>query len=397
MTAASPPAAPPPADPAALAAGYEQVALVLQGGGALGAYQGGVFEALDEAGIRPTRVVGISIGAINAALIAGNPPERRLERLRAFWERVSGNSVAPLFDPVALAAGALALFPATRELASAVAAGRAVLEGQRGFFRPRVPAPLPGMTLDPASASFYDVAELRATLEELVDFGRLNSGQTGFAVGAVDVASGNFAWFDAADTRIDARHVLASGALPPAFAAVEIDGRFYWDGGLVSNTPLEYVLEGRGRQDTLAFQVDLWSAKGVVPRTIDDVLERDKDIRYSSRTRRGTDMALERQRLRRALAAALPRLPASLQDSELWQLLESSSCRRVFNVVHLIYRAKRNEGQYKDYELSPETMREHWQAGRDDARASLRPDFLVRPEDGGVATHDVHRAAKPPG
>ena len=389
--------APDPPDPAALAAQYEQVALVLQGGGALGAYQAGVYQALNEAGIRPNRVAGISIGAINAALIAGNPPERRVARLRAFWERVSTQSLAPLLDPVALTAGALALWPATRELASAIYASRAVLEGQRGFFRPRVPLPMPGVASPPGEASFYDTAELRATLEELVDFDRINAREVGFAVGAVDVATGNFAFFDAERERIDARHVMASGALPPAFAAVEIDGRFYWDGGLLSNTPLEYVLESGGRHDTLAFQVDLWSAKGIVPRTIDDVLERDKDIRYSSRTRKGTDDALQRQKLRQALGKVRAQLPESLVGSELWELLDFNSCRKVFNVVHLIYRAKAHEGQYKDYEFSLETMREHWQAGADDTRASLRPDFLAKPDGAdGVITHDVHRGEPPP-
>ena len=395
------PAAGAAADPAALAAQYEQIALVLQGGGALGAYQAGVYGALHEAGIRPTRVCGISIGAVNAALIAGNPPERRLERLRAFWERVSTPSLAPLLDPVGLAAGMLALWPPTRELASAIAAGRALLEGQRGFFRPRVPSPLPGLEMPEGAMSFYDTAELRETLEELVDFKLINDGQIGFAVGAVDVATGNFRFFDAKneETRpIDARHVMASGALPPAFAPVGIKGRWYWDGGLVSNTPLEYVLEqGEGRYDTLAFQVDLWSAKGVVPRTIDDVLEREKDIRYSSRTRKGTEDALRRQRLRRAIAQALPQLPESLLGSELWDLLEFNACRKVFNVIHLIYRSKRMEGNYKDYEFSLETMREHWQAGYDDTRASLKPDFLRRPEsEDGVVTHDIHRGEPEP-
>src|SRR5262245_50324305 len=212
-----------PGDPAALAAQYEQIALVLQGGGALGAYQAGVYQALDEAGIRPHRVCGISIGAVNAALIAGNPPERRLERLRAFWERVSSPSLAPLLDPVGLMAGALAMWPQTRELASVIAAGRALLEGQNGFFRPRVPPFVLGVESPPEEASFYDTAELRATLEDLVDFRLINDGAIGFAVGAVDVTTGNFQFFDAAnpETRpIDARHIMASGALPPAFAPV---------------------------------------------------------------------------------------------------------------------------------------------------------------------------------
>jgi NTE family protein len=213
--------------PAALAKQYEQVALVLQGGGALGAYQCGVYQALDEAGIRPDVVAGISIGAINAAIIAGNPPERRLARLTAFWERICTSAHAPFADPVQLMASFFAAFPETRGFASRVAAGRAIIEGQPGFFRPRMPPPLPGIATEPGATSLYDTAALHATLEEMVDFDLLNAGPVRFAVGAVDVGSANFAFFDTADPahRIDARHVMASGALPPAFAPVEIDGK----------------------------------------------------------------------------------------------------------------------------------------------------------------------------
>lgn len=367
--------------------GYERVALVLQGGGALGSYQAGVYEALAEAGVAPNRYAGISIGAINAVLIAGNAPERRVERLRGFWETVCRPG------PLAWLGELWATVPGLRGWASTLAAGRALIEGQPGFFKPRVPPPLPGVDGEPGRMSFYDTSELAPLLDRLVDWDRVNAPGESVAVGAVDIESGNFVYFDTMSTRLDARHVMASGALPPGFAPVEIDGRWYWDGGIVSNTPLEYVLEAQPRLDTLAFQVDLWSAKGELPLRIDEAMEREKDIRYSSRTRKATDRTLDRQRLRHAIAKALPQLPESIFGTELWQILEENSCRKVFNVVHLIYQARAFQSHYKDYEFSLETMREHWRAGYEDTRASLaRPDFLARPADGlGVCTHDIHR------
>lgn len=365
----------------------KKVALVLQGGGALGSYQAGVYEALAEAGVAPNRYAGISIGAINVALIAGNAPERRVERLRQFWETICQPG------PLAWLGDIWTSVPGLRGWSSSVSAGRALVEGQPGFFALRMPPPLPGFDHPPSQVSFYDTSELGHTLDRLVDWDRVNAPGETVALGAVDVESGNFAYFDSATSRLDARHVMASGALPPGFAPIEIDGRWYWDGGIVSNTPLEYVLEAQPRLDTLAFQVDLWSAKGEVPRRIDDALEREKDIRFSSRTRKSTDRTLDRQRLRRAIATALPQLPERLYGSELWALLEENSCRKVFNVVHLVYQSRAFQGHYKDYEFSLETMREHWRAGYEDTRASLaRPDFLARPRDDlGVCAHDIHR------
>jgi NTE family protein len=383
--------------PAALARQYETVALVLQGGGALGSYQAGVFHALDHASIRPSWCAGISIGAINAALIAGNPRETRLEKLRAFWERVSEPSFAPAMDPTGWLRRTAEASPALRSIASLFAAGRALIEGQRGFFRPRLPPPLPGMIAPPEHVSFYDTGELRSTLEEFIDFDRLNCGDVRVSVGAVDVESGNFVFFDTERERLDARHIMASGALPPAFAPIEIDGRYFWDGGIVSNTPLEYVLESIPRRDTLAFQVDLWSARGQLPRRIEDALEREKDIRYSSRTRKGTDSIAARQRLRHAIADALPHLPRDLAASELGRVLEAQACRKRFNVVHLIYRDKAFESHHKDYEFSRETMDEHWRAGIEDAHRTISdPANLALPSDSEcVATHDIHRLAAP--
>lgn len=387
------------ASPAVAARAYAHVALVLQGGGALGAYQCGVYEGLHEAGIAPDWFAGISIGAINAALLAGNPPGRRVERLREFWERIS----TPALPLARRTAGwrrqwlsAFAAVEPWRSLANAASALDALAFGQSGFFVPRPPATL-WNARDPASASVYSTAPLKRTLEELVDFDRINHRTAPhLAVGTVNVRSGNFVYFDNRTTKIRAEHVMASGALPPGFPAVEIDGEFYWDGGVVSNTPLEYVLDSEPRGDMLVLQVDLWSARGDLPRNLADVLERQKDIQYSSRTRRGTDHMAERQRLRSALRELVARLPGKRLPTALAHELEPWLDAACLNVVHLIYRAKPYEEQYKDYAFGAATMHEHWAAGLTDMRASLaHPDwFAPPPSNVGVATHDIHRRQK---
>jgi NTE family protein len=374
--------------------GYERIALVLQGGGALGAYQGGVYEGLYEAGIEPDWIAGISIGAVNAALIVGNAHDQRVARLREFWNLVCEPAYAlPLAEWAAAVAPAGASAQA-RDWSSLAHATESLWQGRLGLFVPRVPAPWAGMPGDPGTASFYDNAPLAATLSRLVDFERVNMGEVRLAVGAVNVRTGNFVYFDSAEMPLGAVHVMASCALPPGFAAVEIDGEHYWDGGLVSNTPLEYVLDTEPRRDTLAFQVDLWSARGAVPKGVLEVLEREKDIRFSSRTRRGTDALANRQKIRRAIDAALARLPAPLRDEPSLEALRTLSCTKVMNVVHLIYRAKTHEGHYKDYEFSRAAMEAHWRAGLEDTRRTLaQPGVLDRPPPGlGVVTHDVHRA-----
>ncbi|MBS0556542.1 MAG: patatin-like phospholipase family protein [Proteobacteria bacterium] len=381
--------------PALAARGYANVALVLQGGGALGAYQCGVYEGLAEAGIAPNWFAGISIGAINAAILAGNAPAQRVARLRQFWERVSTPALPLARRTATWRRRWLSAFVGIepwRSLSNAASALDALAFGQSGFFVPRPPATL-WNARDPASASFYSTAPLKSTLEELVDFERINHrGAPRFAVGAVNVRSGNFAYFDNRRTQIRAEHVMASGALPPGFPAVEIDGEFYWDGGVVSNTPLEYVIDSEPHGDMLALQVDLWSARGEAPRNLADVLERQKDIQYSSRTRSGTDRMAERQRLRMALHELMT-LPGRRVPQALRRQLEPWLGAQCLNVVHLIYRAKSYEEQYKDYAFGDATMREHWAAGLADMRASLaHPEYFTRPPAGtGAVTHDIHR------
>ena len=353
-------------DVRALVAQYPTIALVLQGGGALGAYQCGVYEGLHAAGLRPNVLAGISIGAINAALIAGSAPETRVETLCAFWEHVCEPNAALSWAASGIRGLVASLpdDPALDAWATALSAGAALWQGQRGFFQPRPVSPWLLSDGSDAATSVYDTAPLRATLERFVDFDRINApGAPRLVVGATDVETGNFRYFDSREAPILVDHVMASGALPPAFPAVEIDGRRYWDGGLVSNTPLEHVLDEWPRKDTLALQVDLWSARGPRPRGMMDVLERIKDIQYSSRTRHGTDTVARMQALRTSLTDLIGRLPDKQLPPELEQALAPWLDDRVFNVVHLIYQAKPYEEQFKDYAFGLIAMREHWRAG----------------------------------
>jgi NTE family protein len=362
---------------------FDCIALLLQGGGALGAYQGGVYEALAEANIHPDWIAGISIGAINAAIIAGNPPNSRVDRLREFWTQVTLD--APFTD--------LMNSDHTRNFLNQVNASFAAVFGASGFFsaRPLAPWLQAGGTL--AATSIYDTSALKTTLERLVDFDRINAGMTRFSAGAVNVRTGNLVYFDTATHTIRPEHILASGALPPGFPAVEIDGEHYWDGGLVSNTPLQYVIECGARQDTLVFQVDLWSARGQIPRNMADVVTRQKEIQYSSRTRASTDQFKSLHRLQRELAALLNRLPEDLRKHEDVRLLRTAASDNVHNLVHLIYRARDYEGHSKDYEFSRLSMQDHWRAGYHDALRTLRhPEVLARPTSAdGVSTFDLEQ------
>jgi NTE family protein len=354
---------------------FECIALVLQGGGALGAYQAGVYEALAEAELHPDWIAGISIGAINGALIAGNAPEARVDKLRSFWERVTAKPSFDWSESFSLANG-----DTVRQWLNQLDANFALVSGAPGFFTPRFPAPWlhpPGTT---AATSFYDTSVLRQTLEGLVDFDRINAQHVRFSVGAVNVRSGNFVYFDTMTHTIGPEHVMASAALPLGFPAIEIEGEHYWDGGSVSNTPLQWVVDSKPRFDTLAFQVDLWNARGELPRTIAEVATRQKEIQYSSRTRASTDSFQHIQQLRRALAGLFEKLPDMLRNGSEAQLLQPLGDHKVYNIVHLIYRAKTYEGHSKDYDFSRASMEEHWRAGYCDAARTLRhPEVLARP------------------
>ncbi|KRA14668.1 MULTISPECIES: patatin-like phospholipase family protein [unclassified Lysobacter] len=367
----------------------ERTALVLQGGGALGAYQAGVYQGLDEAGIAPDWLAGISIGAFNTAIVAGNPPGRRVQALREFWDTISQPTLLPA-TTLGQEARYAGLGDDLRAWLDTWEAWRALVEGQRGFYRPRGWDPLAAS--GPATASWYDTAPMIATLERMVDFDRLNDGGIRVSVGAVNVRTGNLEYFDNTQMRLDARHILASGALPPAFPAVEIDGEYYWDGGLVSNTPLSQVLASEPRRDTLVFQVDLWSAQGELPQTLLDVAERQKEIQYSSRTRLITDIQRVQQHYRRLLRELLEEIPEDVRRRNPWALYAAElACDRRYSVIHLIYRERARIGHFKDYQFGRVAMREHWLSGQADiARALAHPEWLELPT-GEVAfvSHDA--------
>src|SRR6195952_4752637 len=355
-----------------------QRVLVLQGGGALGSYQAGAYQALCHHDFEPEWIAGISIGAVNAAIIAGNPREMRVSRLREFWEMVSSASPMPWSGFVQ--------GDRARSAFNETSAALVATFGAPGFFTPRFPpAPLWPQG-SPQSQSYYDTAPLRATLERLVDFDRINDCSTRLSVGAVGVTTGNFTYFDNVEFRkrgkkIGPEHIMASGALPPGFPSIEIDGEHFWDGGISSNTPLDYVLDEETREDLLIFQIDLFSARGPLPETLLEAAEREKDIRFSSRTRMNTDKNKKIHDARKALRDLLSKLPDDLKSDPSVKLLCEVSEENPVPVVHLIYRSKNYESSSKDYDFSHVGMVEHWNAGARDVHLSMRhKEWLERPQ-----------------
>jgi NTE family protein len=361
----------------------DRIALVLQGGGALGAYQAGVYQALHEAGLDPDWISGVSIGGINAAIIAGNPVDQRLEALSEFWRRITDRTLW-------LAAPDGDIF---RQWRNAFSSFSALMLGQPGFFEPHKINPwfLPAGARD--ATSYYDTSPLRKTLTDVIDFDLINSRKTRFSVGTVNVETGNFVFFDNRTDTIVPEHVMASGALPPGFPMVKIGTDYFWDGGVVSNTPLQHLLAQDDNLNSLVFQVDLFSARGPLPRTIQDVMGREKDIVYSSRTRQVTDMFARLQRWKTRAYDALVLVPDEKLDDEQRAMRDKLADLPQATILQLIYQRKNYESNARDYEFSADSMHEHWQNGLDDTRRTLtRKDWLAIPPKGvGIVTHDVHR------
>ena len=282
------------------------------------------------------------------------------------------------------------MFSARRNAASSLVT---IMAGQPGFFAPRFPNPWMSFTGATSATSYYDSAPLRETLTELVDFSLINSGATRFSVGAVNVLTGNFVYFDSAKEEIEPEHIMASGALPPALPMVKIGTDHFWDGGIVSNTPLQHLLDQDDKLNALVFQVDLFSARGVLPRDIQDVMARQKDIMYSSRTRYTTDVYRRLHALKMRLAKALARVPDGELSDEERRLRDELADLPEITILHIIYQQKAYEGHAKDYEFSGTSMREHWQSGYEDTRRTLkRQEWMSMPVQGaGVVVHDVHR------
>jgi NTE family protein len=350
--------------------GFDHNILLLQGGGALGAYQAGAYEGLAEAGIVPDWVVGISIGAINAALIAGNPPARRVERLRQFWERVSSH--APLIPP--------AWMSPWRPFLNQLSAASSILFGVPHFFYPRIPPPQFFIPFEsPDNLSYYDTTPLRATLEELVDFDLINRHQTRLSLGAVSLRSGQSVYFDNHKRRMGPDHVRASGALPPGLPPVAVDGDHYWDGGVVSNSPLMYVLENLPRMRALIIQVDIFRRDGELPQDMDEVLRRNLDVRFSSRLPLGFDQIKSLAEMKAALTRLLAKLPNEFKNDPDVQTLEPIRNVGEMTIARLTNRGLSHAGYSMDYEFSRATVRELWATGLEDVRRSVATIECMQP------------------
>jgi len=337
----------------------KQVVLVLQGGGALGAYQAGVYQALHEAGIEPDWVIGTSIGAINASLIAGNEPTDRLERLKEFWGRVQHGPFHQMMSSMPF-------------IGSMAANWLTMAGGIADFFKPHAPA-FAGvhMALGAEAAAYYSTAPLEATLSGLVDFDRINRGATRLTVGAANVRTSEMRYFDSRSMPLSVRHVMASGALPPAFPAIRIDGELYWDGGILSNTPVEAVFDDDPRRNSLVFAVHIWNPSGSEPETIWQVMNRQKDVQYSSRAVSHVARQKQLHRLRHVVSELVRRMPESERQSNVVRDLAEYGCLTRMHVVRLLAPTIDGEDHMKDIDFSAAGICARWEAGLADTRAVI--------------------------
>ncbi|MFL6658847.1 MAG: patatin-like phospholipase family protein [Massilia sp.] len=360
-----------------------RIVLVLQGGGALGAYQAGVYQALHEHDLVPDWIVGTSIGAINAALIAGNEQANRLQRVKAFWDRVSHP------DPFDMSLVGDEMRRSNIWLSTV----DTVMRGAPGFFTPRLFSGFAlGMQVAPEDASFYETTALKETLGELVDFDYLNAeGGMRLTVNAVNVRTGELAQFDSQTGALAPDHVRASGSLPPAFPPVRIDGELYWDGGLYSNTPLESVLNELPSGDTLCFMVDLWSAEGPEPVTMDEVSTRQKDVTFASRSKRHIDDYIKTHALQRKLRQTYARLPKTERSKQDVEDLQAMGCDATLHIVRLPYAGRDWHMAAKDVNFSKGSIEWRWNQGyRDAMRALTHAGWLQHvSEDTAVVVHEL--------
>jgi NTE family protein len=357
---------------------FGQIVLVLQGGGALGAYQVGVYQALHEAGIEPDWVIGTSIGAINAALIAGNPADARVGRLTEFWRRVQ-------HSPAVAAASRLPGF-------GMLPTWTTISTGIPGFFRPNPVAFLgTNVPLAPEAAGYYSTHPLADTLGQLVDFARIKAGETRLTVGAANVNTGVMRYFDSREMELSVKHIMASGALPPAFPAVRVDGELYWDGGILSNTPVEAVFDDFPRRDSVIFAVHLWNPYGAEPATIQQVMNRRKDLQYSSRTVSHISRQKQIHRLRHIVADFAARLPKSEQADPVVREMASYGCTTRVHVVRLLAPMLEGEDHTKDIDFSASGIEKRREAGYSHGCRALEEKPWQEPVDPleGFLLHEV--------
>jgi NTE family protein len=363
-----------------------RIVLVLQGGGALGAYQAGVYEALHEGGIEPDWVIGTSIGAINGAIIAGNETAARLERLKDFWDRVAQS---PAFDIVASLPWIGRNLPNWAVLANGVA----------GFFKPN-PLAFLGLNvrLPADAAGYYSTKPLETTLTELVDFSRLTQCTPRLTVGAANLHTGEMHYFDTRDMTLTVRHVMASGALPPAFPAVRIDNEYYWDGGVLSNTPVEAVFDEMPRRDSLVFAVHMWNPSGHEPQSIWEIVSRLKDIQYSSRAVNHIMRQKQIHRLRHIIAEFAKKLPNEAWESDAMREMAAYGCLTQMHVVRLLAPPLARDDHMRDVDFSTSGIRKRWAAGYEDMKRVLAQAPWERPVDPveGFHLHELRRTSMDP-
>jgi NTE family protein len=364
-----------------------RIALVLQGGGALGAYQAGIYQALHENNLAPDWVIGTSIGAINAALIAGNPPETRLSRLTQFWDRISHRDSVDMER----------VSDETRHYNTLLATIDATVRGVPGFYSPRMFSPFPlGMTVPAEMASFYDTSPLAATLSELIDFDYLNAdGGIRLTVNAVKVTSGQLVSFDSEKQTLKTEHIMASGALPPGFPAIRIDGELYWDGGLYSNTPLETVLNDSLQVDTLCFMVDLWNATGPEPTSLEHVQTRQKDVMFASRSQRHIENYLKTHEMQHTIRELYARIPDKLKTSDDKKMMAALGCDTTIHIVRLPYGGQDWHMASKDINFSKGSLEWRWEQGYNDAKRAIeQADWLSSVDNHtGIIVHELPQAA----
>jgi NTE family protein len=353
---------------------FDGVSLVCQGGGALGAYQAGVFEALCEANIEASWICGTSIGAINGALIVGNPPAKRVAKLREFWEVVTEAQNLPWFPDLSLSDNLQA-----RYWGKKLSTFATMMQGVPGFFSARLFPPVSASADSPSQVSFYDTSPLKATLMKLVDFDLINSTPMRLSVGAANVLTGASTYFNNYEQPISVLHILASASLPPGFPPTEINGEYYWDGAVASNTPMQHVIDTRQKDSALIFQVDLWDPHGEVPLDIPSALLRATEIHSASRVNISFEQYRKMEKFRDALCRFFDRLPEQYQDDPDVQFLEKEARVKAATIVQLKYRSKKYEGVDKTFGFSRGAMEEHWQAGYEDTNVALAEPAVLDP------------------
>ncbi|MBW8733257.1 MAG: patatin-like phospholipase family protein [Asticcacaulis sp.] len=359
---------------------YGQVVLVFQGGGALGAYQAGVYQALHEHGVEPDWVIGTSIGAINAALIAGNAPENRLDRLREFWNRMRHSHAVQAFGGVPY-------------IGAQMAHGLTMLSGVQSFFQPNPLAWLGLQTpLGAESAAYYQTRPLEKTLGELIDLDLLNAGAPRLTVGAAQVQTGDMHYFDSRDAPLNLKHIMASGALPPAFPAVRIDGELYWDGGILSNTPVEAVFDDNPRRNGLVFAVHIWNPSGPEPDSLWTVMNRQKDLQYTSRAASHIKRQKQIHKLRHVIAELARKVPEADRNDPAVRELAGYGCLTQMHVVRLLAQPLKGEDHLKDIDFSPSGIQARWEAGYADTLRVLAKAAWTAPHHDPLDGFILHEA-----